>query len=163
MSRLCEKDVYELLEKAHNFAKANSDCTKVQVGSALVSEEGVICYGANRGLGYSCKEDGCRRIKLYGEYSKNHRLPSDCNSVHSEVDVIAKCSKSGGYCGCQNAEIYVTRYPCEACARAIAVSGIKRVYYGRTEECSEYTKQILKSTGVDIIHVKDWIKEDVNV
>ena len=54
----------------------------------------------------------------------------------------------------------VTRYPCEACARAIVNSGIREVYYGREQKISEEAELIFKSGDVRIHHISDWIYED---
>lgn len=147
------------LNQAHKFAVEHSGCSKVQVGALILhrSHRG-FAYGANRGVGYDCLKDGCRRIKLYGEASKEHRLPSDCNSIHSEIDAISFAAKIG--LSTKGASIFVTRYPCEACARAIVRAGIKAVYYGREQEISEYTKQIFDSAGVEYHHILDWKAPD---
>ena len=153
-------NVYDYLDFAQKFANYNSGCVKVKVGSVVLDKAtGVMSLGANRGIGYDCVKYGCRRINIYGEASKEHRLPSDCNSIHSEIDAISKCAKSG--IKTEGASIFVTRYPCEACARAIVAAGIKTVYYGREQEISEYTKQILDSGGVKYYHVSDWNAPDV--
>lgn len=143
---------------AHNF----SSCAKVQVGSVLVNADGTkMILGTNHGV-CDCKKKGCRRIKLYGENTKEHRLPSDCDSIHSEVDVIAQAAKMG--IKTQNGTLYVTRYPCEACARAIGAAGIKEVIYGREEDISDYTKKIFRYYGVTVHHIdtKYWDRPDNN-
>ena len=97
---------------------------------------------------------------LYGNASKEHRLPSDCDAVHSEIDAISQAAKCG--LKTNGATIYVTRYPCENCARAIVAAGIKKVIYGRKESISDYTKQILDSGNVEVIRRDDWEREDNN-
>ena len=152
-------DMLDYLNIAHSNAEKYSGCCKVKVGSIILTKDRqLMVAGVNRGLGYDCIKDGCRRIKLYGDASKDHRLPSDCNSIHSEIDAISNAAKEGiELCG---ATIYVTRYPCEACARAIVQAGIKTVYYGREQEISEYTKQIFEAGGVKHYHVSDWTAPD---
>lgn len=152
-------EMHSILDSAQDYADVCSTCNKVKVGSMITTNDGYgpnIC-GCNHGVS-DCRHNGCRRIKLYGNASKEHRLPSDCDALHSEVDAISKAAKVG--IKLDGATIYVTRYPCEACARAIVASGIKKVVYGRKEEISEYTKQILD--GIEIIHAKDWEREDNN-
>ncbi len=150
----------EYLELAHRHAEQNSTCAKVVVGSVIVTYGGYgpMFFGCNHGCS-NCKKNGCRRIKLYGDASKEHRLPSDCDALHSEVDAIASAAKKG--MKVEGATIYVTRYPCEACARAIAAAGIKRVVYGRKEDISDYTRQILEAGNVTIEKV-EWEREDNN-
>ena len=146
------------LDRAHAYAEKHSTCEKVHVGALIVTKDGINIHGCNNGV-MNCRNYGCRRVRLYGENSKIHRLPSDCDALHSEVDAICKAAQRG--VKLENATMYVTRYPCEACARAIGASGIKKVYYGRNEDISEYTKLILESYGVEIEKI-NWTKEDDN-
>lgn len=148
----------EILNGANSYAKKRSTCAKVHVGSVIVTKQGEYIYGCNHGV-MNCVENGCRRVRLYGENSKIHRLPSDCDALHSEVDAI--CKAAGRGVRLEGATIYITRYPCEACARAIAASGIRKVIYGRNEDISEYTGMILADAGVEIEKV-NWVEEDNN-
>lgn len=154
------KRIKDLLSSVQEYADRYSGCKKVNVGSAILingTTETVI-FGVNRTLPVSCKECGCQREKLYGEDSKNHRLPSDCRALHSEIEALTCAAKMG--ISVENATILVTRYPCEACARAIVNSGIKAVYYGRQQEISEQTKSIFEKAEVKVFWVKDWNYED---
>lgn len=148
-----------MLYLAQKNAEIDSTCSKVKVGSCIETTTGFKIFGANHGVS-NCVVNGCRRINLYGENSKIHRLPSDCDSIHSEIDAICEAAKIG--VSIAGSTIYVTRYPCEACARAIASAGIKKVVYGRKEEISDYTKEILTAKGIEIEHVKEFEEEDNN-
>lgn len=159
MKKLTVKEVYSLLEKAQEYAENYSGCKKVAVGSILLPEGTEIkIFGTNFTLPVSCKVEGCQREHLYGEDSKAHRLPSDCRAIHSEIDAIAGAAKYGF--PTNKAVIVVTRYPCEACARAIVRAGIKAVFYGRQQEISEQTKDIFKKAGVRVFWMKEWKYED---
>lgn len=150
-----------MLTKAQAYSNANSTCEKVQVGSLIITEKYEFVYGSNNGVGaFSCKASGCHRVKVYGDNSKLHRLPSDCMSIHSEVDAISKAAKSG--IELNNAVIFVTRYPCEACARAIAAAGIRKVVYGRKEMISDMTRTLLEFNGIEVVHESEWNYEDNN-
>ena len=149
---------HRMLDLAQSYADENSTCCKVKVGSViLIPSTLVFIYGCNHGV-HRCTKNGCRRVMLYGEASKQHRLPSDCDSVHSEIDAISKAAKEGHKL--DGATIYVSRYPCENCARAVAAAGIKKVIYGRTESISDYTQQILDDAGVEVYKIDDWDWED---
>lgn len=148
------------LDIAHRYAQVQTGCSKVAVGSVIVKNytkvnENIIAIGANRAIPDLCLYKGCQRIELYGNDSKNHRLPADCRALHSEIDAISKAGQDLSGC-----DIFVTRYPCEACARAIAASGIKRVWYGREQPISEQTQQIFDDAKVESYWLKDWVKED---
>lgn len=145
------------LDLAHTYAKTRSGCTKVTVGSAITDADGaILSLGANAAIPNFCRSKGCLRITKYGNNTKEHRLPSDCRAIHSEIDAICHLEKSA-----RGGRIYVTRYPCEACARAIVAAGISTVYYGRKQEISDQTDEIFRSAGVNVCHVPMWDAEDV--
>jgi dCMP deaminase len=128
------------------------------VGSTIVGQNGkLISLGANRALPNLCKGNrGCLRVEKYGENSKLHRNPEDCRAIHSEIDAISQAN-----CDLTDATIYVTRYPCEACARAIVAAGILTVVYGRETSISEETQHIFDSAEVEVIHAYKYVEEDV--
>ena len=156
---LSNRKVKEYLDEAQKYADEKTGCCKVAVGCVLVTMQAKTefkVFGANKALPDLCKTTGCHRVELYGEDSKNHRLPSDCRAIHSEIDAISQAARFG--VSTKNATLIITRYPCEACARAIVSAGIKHVYYGRKQEISEETAKILE--GISVTWVKDWNYED---
>lgn len=134
------------LSMAGAYAKDATGCTKVSVGSCIRTIFGDTIFGANRVVGHRCEKEGCFRIAKYGDNAKTHRNPDDCLAIHSEVDAICRAASKG--VNVRGATIYVTRYPCEACARAIVAAGIKNVVYGRNQPISEMTKQIFDDAGI---------------
>lgn len=148
------------LKLAGEYAKQNSGCTKVAVGSCIKTSTGVLIFGANRAVPdlCRCKSRGCLRIEKYGTNSKNYRNPEDCRAIHSEIDAICNASKAG--VSLKGATIYVTRYPCEACARAIIASGIKEVVYGRNQKISDQTIQMFDSAGVSFYNESLYMEDD---
>ena len=161
MKTILGKKTRMYLDIANRYAAAQSGCSKVTVGAVIVknygaTNENIISIGANRAFPDLCfTARGCLRIELYGDDAKSHRLPSDCRAIHSEVDAISKAGQD--LTGC---DIFVTRYPCEACARAIVASGIKRVWWGREQDISPQTRQIFDTYGIEWHWLKDWTEED---
>lgn len=157
---LSNKKISRILDEAQDYADNVTGCRKVAVGSAICCNDtdGIVIFGANRTLPDNCKEVGCLREQLYGDASKQHRLPSDCRAIHSEIDAICCIARMGF--STKGATILVTRYPCEACARAIVQAGIKKVYYGRGQEISNLTKDIFNRANVRVIWFKEWVYED---
>lgn len=144
------------LDMANIYAGIMSGCTKVTVGAVIVKHGRAVSFGANRAIPDLCKYRGCLRIEKYGENDKTHRSPADCRAIHSEVDAI--CGAREDLAG---ATIFITRYPCEACARAIVSAGITWVVYGRQQKISEETQRIFEDFGVTVIWEKDWDAPDV--
>ena len=152
----------ELLDEADKYAAATSECKKVAVGSVITDHiipTSTKVYGSNKTLPVSCKYTECLRVEKYGEASKSHRNPEDCRAVHSEVDAICTSAKMG--VRTHGKSIFVTRYPCEACARAIVRAGITLVVYVRKQKISEETAKIFEFAGVQVIHCEDWDAPDV--
>ncbi len=150
----------DCLDMAHAYATKTSGCKKVAVGCAIVRDGYIIALGANRGIPNLCKtKRGCFRVERYGEDSKNHRNPEDCRAIHSEVDAL--CSAAAQGISVKGAEMYVTRYPCEGCAKAIIAAGIKRVYYGGTARISDQTRDMLDEYNIECTYIPDW-KEDLS-
>lgn len=158
LKSLCRKD---WLDMAQSYANKVSGCRKVAVGSAIVSAEGnAIALGANRAVPDLCKTHrGCLRVEKYGEDSKNHRNPEDCRAIHSEIDAL--CSAASAGISVDGASIFVTRYPCEGCAKAIISAGIKRVFYGGTARISQQTEDMFDEYEVECTYIPDW-KEDMS-
>lgn len=148
----------ECLDLAFSYAEMMSGCNKVAVGSVIVKDNVIIGMGANKAMPDLCKSHrGCLRVEKYGEDSKAHRNPEDCRAIHSEIDAICMAAKSGA--STEGGAIYVTRYPCESCAKAIVASGIKKVIYGGTADISDETRKILDEGYVDCYKVDGW-RED---
>ena len=48
-------------------------------------------------------------------------------TVHEEQNAISDCAKRG--VNCNEAEVYITHYPCLNCCKILLASGIKKIYY----------------------------------
>lgn len=148
------------LDIAFVVAKEISGCNKVAVGSVIEKNGSIISVGANRALPDLCKCRGCLRVEKYGDDSKLHRNPEDCRAIHSEVDAITTAAQNGT--STDGATIYVTRYPCEACARAVISAGITHVVYGGTARISDQTQLLFDDYDVTCDYVPDWREDNTD-
>ncbi|MFA6405019.1 MAG: deaminase [Candidatus Paceibacterota bacterium] len=71
--------------------------------------------------------------------------------LHAEAGLIADAAREG--ISLKGAEMYVTTFPCPPCAKLIAYSGIKKLYYSDGYGVLD-GERVLKSSGVKIIFVK---------
>ena len=138
-----------LLRLAQDWTNTFSDCSKVKVGAIIVQDYQNIVYGANVVIPQGCDGVGCNRVLPHDG------LPHCVSTIHAEIDAIIKAARD-----LEGATIYVTRYPCENCARAIVTAGIKKVVYGRTPEISEDTKRIFEYGKVKVVHRKSFNPEE---
>ncbi len=150
------------LDMAYKYAIAHSGCQKVSVGCVITKgvngTETTASMGANRTLPQNCKLMGCWRKQIHGNDSKAHRGPADCMALHSEIDALAMAARNG--VRVFGSTVYVTRYPCEACARALCAAGVAEVIYGGTAEISIMTEHIFRSNCVKVRHITDWMDDN---
>ena len=117
------------------------------VGAAIVKEGKIVLQDHNKHLPseHSPYVDGDPRNTLHKgegiEYS---------TAIHAEAGLIAEAAKKG--ISLNSASIYVSTFPCPPCAKLIAFSGIKKLYYAGGYSLLDQEK-ILKSQEVEIIFV----------
>lgn len=114
---------------------------------------------------------GLIRDKTLIAVAHNHHLPTDhaleingdprsnldagqgagiYTSIHAEAAVIADAARRGvGTDGC---DLYVTTFPCPACARIIVEAGIRRVYYSKGYSVLD-AEVILKQFHIEVVLV----------
>ena len=72
-------------------------------------------------------------------------------AIHSEARLVAEAARKG--IPLEGVSLYVTTFPCPPCAKQIAFSGIKKLFYTGGYVMLQQDK-ILKSRGVEIIFVE---------
>ena len=70
-------------------------------------------------------------------------------TIHAEINAITDAAKRG--VSIDSAEAYITHYPCLNCFKALASSGIKKIYY----EIDYKNDSILEELGYGIPIVKN--------
>jgi dCMP deaminase len=85
-----------------------------------------------------------------GNFKSGVHLESSL-AIHAEASLIAEAAKEG--ISLKGADVYSETFPCPPCAKQLAYSGIKRLFY-RTGYNILDGERILKSQGVEIVFVK---------
>ncbi len=83
------------------------------------------------------------------DFSKGVNLELS-TALHCEASLIAGAAKNGT--SLDGSSMYVTTFPCPPCAKLIAYSGVKKLYYSGGYGVLD-GESILKSQGVEIIFV----------
>lgn len=120
-----------------------STCTRLMVGATIVRDKRIIAGGYNGSVsgGVHCIDEGC------------YVIDGHCvRTIHAEANALLQCAKFG--VPTDNAEIYVTHFPCLQCCKQIIQSGIKKVYYAQDYRNHEYATQLFKETNVDVKKVE---------
>ena len=97
-----------------DLASVRSPCERLKVGCVLVKNNRLISMGYNGFLG------GC-------EHNSIVRDGHEQATIHAEINAITDAAKRGA--SIDDCVAYVTHYPCLNCYKALASSGIKKVYY----------------------------------
>ncbi|MEK7390779.1 MAG: deaminase [Patescibacteria group bacterium] len=149
----------EIIKKLKIEAEKSSDWWR-RIGAAIIKDEGM-----------NKQKNGGKAEKIV-LISHNEHLPSPHSPyaegdprnnfhkgvgieystvLHAEAGLIAEAARKG--ISLDGASMYVSTFPCPMCAKLVAFSGIKKLYYAGGYSILDQ-ERILKSQGVEIIFVE---------
>lgn len=116
-----------------------------QVGALAVCNGQVIhaAHNEHHPTEYSPYVNGDPR----NNFSRGRRIDLS-TALHAEASLIGEAAKHGT--PLQGADLYVSTFPCPACARLIVAAGISRCFYSSGYSMLE-GEDILEAGGVDVI------------
>ncbi|WP_129704839.1 ComE operon protein 2 [Priestia megaterium] len=120
-----------------------STCERLAVGATVVREKRIIAGGYNGSIsgGVHCADEGC------------YVIDGHCvRTVHAEVNALLQCAKFG--VKTEDAEVYVTHFPCLNCCKALIQAGIKTVYYANDYKNHPYAVELFQQAGVKTAKVE---------
>lgn len=120
-----------------------STCTRLAVGATIVRDKRIIAGGYNGSVSgdVHCIDEGC------------YLVDGHCvRTIHAEMNAILQCAKFG--VGTDNAEIYVTHFPCLQCTKMILQAGIKKIHYLKDYRNDEYAIKLIEQAGASVHQVK---------
>ncbi|OEH84352.1 ComE operon protein 2 [Desulfuribacillus stibiiarsenatis] len=114
-----------------------STCERLSVGAVIVKDRRTIAGGYNGSIigDEHCIDVGCKVVD-------NHCV----RTIHAEINALLQCAKFG--VSTEEAEVYVTHFPCLNCAKALIQAGIKGVYWEKDYKNSEYAIELFQKAGV---------------
>ena len=139
-----DNEIIKLLRKE---AGKSSDWWR-HIGAAVVKEGKVVLIGHNHHVPSEQTPyvDGDPR----SDFHKGIQVELS-TSIHAEAGLIAEAAQKG--ISLEGTSLYATTFPCPPCAKLIAYSGVKKIYYADGYGVLDGEK-ILKSRGVEIVFVK---------
>ena len=137
----------KMIACAEKEADKSSDWWR-PVGAFLIKDGKVISFGHNQHLPseHTPYVNGDPRNCFHK--GENLELST---AIHIEARLIAEAASKG--VSLSGAEMYVTTFPCPPCAKMIAYSGIKKIYYKEGYGVLD-GESVLKEKGVKIYFVK---------
>ena len=137
----------EILALATAEAKKSSDWWR-QVGAVAVKDKKVLLSGFNKHMPTDLSMD------VYGDprsdFDAGIRFDLS-TAIHGEASLVARAAKEG--LSLDGSSIYVTTFPCPACAKLIVEAGINKVFYLKGYSLLD-AENILKAANVQIVMVK---------
>ena len=123
-------------------AKRSKD-PATQVGACVVNDDKRII-----GIGYNGFPRGCSdEVFPWGKTDKNYLNTKYPYVVHAEANAILNSSSS-----LKGATIYVTLFPCNACAKLLIQSGISKIVYMSDKHANTdsnlASKRMLDAAGI---------------
>jgi dCMP deaminase len=100
--------------KAATLASVRSPCDRLKVGCVIVKNNRLISMGYNGFLAGT-------------EHKSIVRWGHEQATIHAEINAITDAAKRG--VSIDDTVAYITHYPCINCFKALASSGIKKIYY----------------------------------
>jgi len=126
-----------------NLLALRSTCKRLAVGALIVRDRRVIAGGYNGSVQGEthCIDEDCLVVN-------GHCL----RTIHAEMNAILQCAKFG--VPTDNAEIYVTHFPCLSCMKQILQAGIKKIYYMKDYKNDEYALHLVQVAGASVEKVE---------
>ncbi|MFA4930757.1 MAG: deaminase [Patescibacteria group bacterium] len=137
----------EMLKKAHDNVEKSGDWWR-QIGGLIVKNGEIILIAYNRHVPHPDMPyiNGDPRAS----FKKGMQVELS-TALHSEAQMVAEAARRG-IC-LAGTSMYVTTFPCPPCAKLIAFSGIKKLFYKEGYAMLD-GESILKSQGVEIVRVE---------
>lgn len=118
-----------------------------QIGAVLVKNKKILLRANNKDLPSDHTPYQVGEARDFFKAGERHDI---ANTIHAEQDIVARAA--GKNISVKGSSLYVMTFPCPVCAKLIARSGIKKVYFA--EGGSNFdAKKVLESAGVVITHV----------
>jgi len=132
-----------------NWESSQSSDWWLRVGGVLVKDGQVLLTRHNVYLPSTTEVAALGDPRMHVEAGTQLELSL---ALHVEAGLIAEAARQG--LSASGADLYLTHFPCPACARLVTAAGIKRFYF-KEGYSSLDAQAILRDKGVEIIRVEN--------
>jgi dCMP deaminase len=139
----------EFMREAQEQSTHSSDWWR-QVGAVAARDGRVLRETFNRHLPteYAPYIDGDPR----NEFRRGIRADLS-TAIHAEAALIAQCARDAQ--SLDGADLYVSTFPCPACARLVAEAGFSRCFFAGPYSVLA-GQDVLRASGIELIWVDTW-------
>jgi dCMP deaminase len=134
------------MDVAHRTAEL-SRAVRLKVGAIIVKDTRITSIGYNgtpAGWDNNCEYEIGHVLDDNGNIVES-RLKTKPEVIHAEMNALMKLARSSE--SGEGATLFITHSPCIDCAKSIAISGIKKVYY-RTSYRNDDGIALLEKSGI---------------
>jgi dCMP deaminase len=140
-----------LLDHARELSGRSSDWWR-QVGAIAVRDEEILGAAWN----HHCPTEYAPYIDGDPRDGFSRGVRADLSTaIHAEASIVARAARAG--ISLEGADLYVTTFPCPACARLVAEAGFRRCYFAGAYSVLE-GDNILKAAGIELF----WVDMEAN-
>jgi len=142
------KDAFDvsIMEEAQKEAQKTGDSWR-QIGAVLIKDKKILIRGYNKDLPSDHTPYQVGDVRDFFKAGERHELAS---TIHAEENIIAQAAKKG--ISLEGTSLYVTTFPCPVCAKLIACSGIKKLYFAEGGSSFD-AKKVLEAASIEIFHI----------
>ncbi|WP_057824130.1 ComE operon protein 2 [Lentilactobacillus sunkii] len=141
MDKRIKWDQYFMMQAV--LLASRSTCERLSVGAVIVRDKRIIAGGYN---GSVAGDDHCIDVGCYLEDGHCVR------TIHAEMNAILQCAKFGE--STDNAEIYVTDFPCLQCTKMLLQAGITKINYLRNYHNNDYAQKLISLKNIELNKIK---------
>jgi len=137
----------KMMKEAYEESKKSGDWWR-QIGAVLVKGGKIVARSYNMGVPNDNTPYQLGSIRdLFEAGEKQEMSPT----IHAEQAIVSEAAKRG--IKLLGSSLYLTHYPCPLCAKLVAYSGIKKLYFSEGASNLDGIKT-LKSANVKVIRVR---------
>ncbi|GAA2978695.1 ComE operon protein 2 [Lentilactobacillus parakefiri] len=141
MDKRIKWDQYFMMQAV--LLASRSTCERLSVGAVIVRDKRIIAGGYN---GSVAGDDHCIDVGCYLEDGHCVR------TIHAEMNAILQCAKFGE--STDDAEIYVTDFPCLQCTKMLLQAGITKINYLRNYHNNDYAQKLINLKSIELNKIK---------
>lgn len=136
-----------------NVLEKRSTCRRLNVAAIIIKDGRIISTGWNGSMPgqKQCNEEFSLADSKKPEFINIHREYSILYEGHAEMSAISTAAKNG--ISTDDTVMFCSYSPCNMCAKAIIVAGIKELYYLNDYDRETFTVDFLRENGIKVTKI----------
>ena len=138
---------FKMMKEAYKESEKSGDWWR-QIGAVLVKNGKIVLRSYNMGVP---TDNTPYQLGSMRDFFKAGEKQEMSPTIHAEQAIISEAAKRG--IRLLGTSLYITHYPCPLCAKLVAYSGVKKLYFSEGASNLDGIK-VLNSAGVGVSRVR---------